>query len=84
MWLGIAGIGRVTKTLVWDRESAIGGTGKVSEPAAAFAGTLATKFALAPPRDAEFKGMVEQNNGFWKPASCPDAPSPRRRTSTPS
>jgi hypothetical protein len=29
--------------LVWDRESAIGGTGRVSTPAAAFAGTLATR-----------------------------------------
>jgi hypothetical protein len=35
----IRGTGRVTKTLVWDRESAIGGTGRVSTPPAAFAGT---------------------------------------------
>ena len=71
MWLNIAGVGRVTKTLVWDRESAIGGTGKVSAPAAAFAGTLATKIALAPPRDAEFKGMVERNNGFLETSFLP-------------
>ncbi len=38
MWALICGIGRVTRTLLWDRESAIGGTGRVSTPAAAFAG----------------------------------------------
>lgn len=64
MWMLISQIGRVTKTLVWDRESAIGGTGRVSIPAAGFAGTLATRIQLAPPRDPEFKGMVERNNGF--------------------
>ena len=60
MWTLISQVGRVTKTLVWDRESAIGGTGRVSAPAAAFAGTLATRFRLAPPRAPEFKGMVER------------------------
>jgi hypothetical protein len=59
MWQLIAALGRVPKTLVWDRESAIGGTGRVSAPAAAFAGTLATRIRLAPPRDPEFKGMVD-------------------------
>jgi hypothetical protein len=59
MWQLIAALGRVPKTLVWDRESAIGGTGRVSVPAAAFAGTLATRIRLAPPRDPEFKGMVD-------------------------
>jgi hypothetical protein len=48
MWQLVNGIGRVTKRLVWDRESAIGGTGRLSAPAAAFAGTLATKIVLAP------------------------------------
>ena len=71
MWLLISQIGRVTKTLVWDRESAIGGTGKVSAPAAAFAGTLATRIRLAPPRDPEFKGMVERNNGYFETSFLP-------------
>jgi hypothetical protein len=44
MWLLISQLGRVPKTLVWDRESAIGGTGKLTTPAAAFAGTLATDY----------------------------------------
>jgi transposase len=71
MWRLISQIGRVTKTLVWDRESAIGGTGRVSAPAAAFAGTLATRIRLAPPRDPEFKGLVERNNGFFETSFLP-------------
>jgi hypothetical protein len=43
MWLLISQLGRVPKTLVWDRESAIGGSGRLTAPAAAFAGTLATR-----------------------------------------
>lgn len=71
MWQLIGGVGRVTRTLVWDRESAIGGTGKVSAPAAAFAGTLATRIRLAPPRDPEFKGMVERTNQFLETSFLP-------------
>ena len=79
MWLLISRLGRVPKTLVWDRESAIGGTGRVSVAAAAFAGTLATRIRLAPPRDPEFKGMVERNNGFFETSFLPgrDFASPR-------
>lgn len=71
MWTLIQGVGRVTRTLLWDRESAIGGTGRVSAPAAAFAGTLATQIWLAPPRDAEFKGMVERHNQFLETSFLP-------------
>ncbi|ALE85691.1 transposase [Pseudonocardia sp. HH130629-09] len=71
MWQLIAALGRVPKTLVWDRESAIGGTGKVSVPAAGFAGTLATRIRLAPAKDPEFKGMVERNNGFFETSFLP-------------
>src|SRR5262245_22019264 len=71
MWTLIQGVGRVTRTLLWDRESAIGGTGRVSVPAAAFAGTLASQIRLAPPRDAEFKGLVERNNGFLETSFLP-------------
>jgi hypothetical protein len=71
MWALISGLGRVSKTLVWDRESAIGGTGKLTPVAAAFAGTLATRIRLAPPRDPEFKGMVERNNGFFETSFLP-------------
>ncbi|MFJ9552084.1 IS21 family transposase [Streptomyces erythrochromogenes] len=71
MWSLIGGIGRVTKTLVWDRESAIGGTGKVTAPAAAFAGTLATRIKLAPPRDPEYKGIVERANQYLETSFLP-------------
>jgi transposase len=71
MWALICGVGRVTKTLVWDRESAIGGTGRVSTPAAAFAGTLATQIKLAPPRDPEFKGLVERTNQYLETSFLP-------------
>jgi transposase len=71
MWALISGLGRVSKTLVWDRESAIGGSGKLTPVAAAFAGTLATRIRLAPPRDPEFKGMVERNNGFFETSFLP-------------
>ena len=71
MWQLINGWGRCPKTLVWDREAAIGGTGRVSAPAAAFAGTLATRILLAPPRDPEFKGLVERVNGFLESSFLP-------------
>lgn len=71
MWSLIDKIGRAPKTLLWDRESAIGGRGKVSVLASAFAGTLATRFVLAPPRDPEFKGMVERNNDYLETSFLP-------------
>lgn len=71
MWSLISGIGRVTHMLVRDREAAIGGSGKVTAPAAALAGTLATKIKLAPPRDPEYNGMVERNNQFLETSFLP-------------
>lgn len=71
MWELISSVGKVSKSLVWDRESAIGGTGKVTEPARIFAGTLGTSIVLAPPRDPEFKGMTERNNGYFETSFLP-------------
>lgn len=71
MWQLIHALGRVPKTLIWDRESAIGGTGVVTVPAAGFAGTLATRIQLAPARDPEFKGLTERNNGFFETSFLP-------------
>jgi hypothetical protein len=63
MWALISQIGRVSKTLVWDREAAIGGNGRVTTPAVAIAGTLATQIKLAPPRDnRRHNGYVESFN----------------------
>jgi transposase len=71
MWQLISRVGAVSKTLVWDRESAIGGKGVVTATAAAFAGTLATRVVLAPPRDPEFKGMTERNNQYFETSFLP-------------
>jgi transposase len=71
MWELIGGWGKVPKTLVWDRESAIGGKGKLTAEAAGFAGTLGVKIDLAPARDPEFKGMVERRNGYFETSFLP-------------
>jgi len=71
MWSLINDVGAVPKSLIWDRESAIGGKGKVTEIASAFAGTLATRIILAPPRDPEFKGQTERNNQFLETSFLP-------------
>jgi hypothetical protein len=63
MWEIIGGWGACPRTLVWDRESAIGGTGKLTAEATSFAGTLGVGIRLAPPRDPESKGLVERRNG---------------------
>lgn len=71
MWAIISTLGAVTKTLWWDREAAIGGSGRPSPAAAAFAGTLGTRIVLAPPRDPETKGMVERTNGYLETSFLP-------------
>ena len=71
MWAIISALGAVTKTLWWDREAAIGGSGRPSPAAAAFAGTLGTRIVLAPPRDPETKGMVERTNGYLETSFLP-------------
>lgn len=71
MWQLINALGAVPKTLIWDRESAIGGSGVVTVSAAGFAGTLATRIQLAPARDPEFKGLTERNNGFLETSFLP-------------
>ena len=71
MWELISGWGKAPRTLVWDRESAIGGRGKLTVEAASFAGTLGVKIDLAPARDPEFKGMVERRNGYFETSFLP-------------
>jgi hypothetical protein len=70
-WRLVQALGAVTRTLVWDRESAIGGTGRVSQAMTGFAGTLGVGVRLAPARDPEFKGMVERNNGYFETSFLP-------------
>ncbi|SBT40359.1 IS21 family transposase [Micromonospora narathiwatensis] len=71
MWEIVAGWGASPRTLVWDREAAIGGTGKLTTEAASFAGTIGVRIRLAPPRDPEFKGLVERRNGFFETSFLP-------------
>jgi len=71
MWAILTGWGACPRTLVWDREAAIGGTGKPTVEAASFAGTLGVRLRLAPPRDPEFKGLVERRNGFFETSFLP-------------
>jgi hypothetical protein len=71
MWALIGDWRRSPRTLVWDREAAIGGTGRLTAEAAAFAGTLGVRIKLAPARDPEFKGLVERRNGFFETSFLP-------------
>jgi transposase len=71
MWEIIGGWGRCPRALVWDREAAIGGAGRPSVEAAAFAGTLGVRIKLTPPRDPESKGLVERRNGYFETSFLP-------------
>ncbi|WP_066639483.1 IS21 family transposase [Serinicoccus hydrothermalis] len=70
MWALLSQVGCVPRRLIWDNEAGIG-RGKLTEPAAVFAGTLATKIVLLPPRDPESKGVVERRNGFFETSFMP-------------
>lgn len=67
----ITRLGRVPRTVVWDREAAIAGRGKPSLAAAGFFGTLGTGLKIAPPADPEFKGVVERANQFLETSFLP-------------
>jgi transposase len=71
MWEIIGGWGRCPRALVWDREAAIGGAGKPSVEAAAFAGTLGVRIKLTPARDPESKGLIERRNGYFETSFLP-------------
>ena len=71
MWEIIGGWGRCPRNLLWDRESAIGGRGRPTVEAAAFAGTLGVRIKLAPARDPETKGLIERRNGYFETSFLP-------------
>jgi transposase len=71
MWEIIGGWGRCPRALVWDREAAIGASGRPSTEAAAFAGTLGVRIKLTPARDPESKGLVERRNGYFETSFLP-------------
>ena len=65
MWSLLQEAGAVPTRLTWDNETGIG-RGKLTEPAAAFAGMLGTQIKLLKARDPESKGMVERMNRFFR------------------
>ncbi|WP_026553854.1 IS21 family transposase [Arthrobacter sp. 35W] len=70
MWELLQDAAAVPARLLWDNETGIG-RGKLTEAASAFAGVLGTEIKLLPPRDPEFKGMVERMNGFFRRGFMP-------------
>lgn len=69
-WELLQRLGRVPRRLIWDNEAGIG-RGRLTQPATMFAGTLATRIVLLPPRDPESKGIVERRNGFFETSFMP-------------
>jgi transposase len=69
-WTLLSQLGRVPRRLLWDNESGIG-RGKLTQAATVFAGTLATKIVLLPPKDPESKGVVERRNGYFETSFMP-------------
>jgi transposase len=65
MWSLLQEAEAVPARLIWDNETGIG-RGKLTEQAAAFAGTLGTQIKLLKARDPESKGMVERMNRFFR------------------
>ena len=70
MWSLIVEAGAVPARLTWDNETGIG-RGKLTDSAAAFAGTLGTEIKLLKARDPESKGGVERMNRFFRSRFMP-------------
>jgi len=70
MWSLVQEAGAVPTRLTWDNESGIG-RGRLTEPVAAFAGTLGTQIKLLKARDPESKGTVERMNRFFRSRFMP-------------
>ena len=76
----------VPRCAVWDQEGAIGqwhGPKMVfTEAFQAFRGVLGMGARLCLRADPETKGIIERNNGYWRPVSCPAGASTTWPTST--
>jgi transposase len=60
-------LGALPETLVWDREGAIhAGSGRPTEPFAAFCGQLAVGWRILEARDPESKGALERSHRFLR------------------
>ncbi len=71
MWSLLQHLGRVPRRLIWDNEAGIGRGKRLADGVTAFAGTLATRIVLLPPRDPESKGVVERRNGWFETSFMP-------------
>ena len=70
MWSLLSDLGAVPARLLWDNEKGIGQR-RLTQAAAMFAGTLATKIVLLKPYDPESKGIVERSNGYLETSFMP-------------
>jgi transposase len=70
MWSLLQDAQAVPNRLLWDNETGIG-RGKLTDPAAAFAGVLGCEIKLLKARDPESKGMVERSNRFFRQRFMP-------------
>ena len=70
-WELLCQLGRVPRRLIWDNEGGIGRGRRLAEGVATFAGTLATRVVLLPPKDPESKGVVERRNGWFETSFMP-------------
>jgi transposase len=59
-------LGGLPEKLVWDREVAIAGGGRPTEPFAAFCGQLAVGWVILEPRDPQAKGALERSHRFMR------------------
>ena len=64
-------LGALPGKLVWDRESAIAGGGRPTEPSAAFCGQLELGWVILEARDPQAKGAPERSHGFMRSNSEP-------------
>jgi transposase len=58
--------GALPEKLVWDRESAIAGGGRPTEPFAAFCGQLEVGWVILAARDPQAKGVLERSHRFLR------------------
>lgn len=59
-------IGVVAEKLVWDREAAIAGGGRPTEPFAAFCGQLGVGWVILAAADPQAKGILERSHRFLR------------------
>ena len=59
-------LGALPGKLVWDRESAIAGGGRPTEPFAAFCGQLELGWVILEARDPQAKGALERSHRFMR------------------